>query len=137
MNEAEYKRRVTDNIGALYSIRLRFDSPAEHGIYIYAPNANFPLGYSLEQKDGVTRWITGSGGGDGSKSPGFEHLEAMAGQGWLFVPMHAAIEWDVDVNPTPAGSESAKSVFVKRTSNGKASEVTSTWFNTITGLLGK
>jgi hypothetical protein len=130
MSDLEYKSRVRDAVGETYSVRLRFQSPMDHGVYIYAPNASFPLGYSLERNGSVVRWIIGAGGGDDSKSPGLEHLEGMAGKGWLFVPRGGAIEWDIESFPTKSGFEEARSVFVKRSSDGEALELLSSWFKT-------
>jgi hypothetical protein len=130
MTDAEFRRRVHDAIGAVYTVRLRYESPAERGAYIYAPNGSVPIGYSLERRGAATHWLVGVGGGDSSRSPGFDHLEEMSGHGWLFLPAQSAIEWEIEVYPTSVTCEDGKSVFVKSRGNSTPIEVVSSWFST-------
>jgi hypothetical protein len=130
MSTDEYKRRVHDDIGAIFSLRLRYDAPSDHSIYVYAPNGSIPIGYTLERSGMKARWLTGLGGGDGSQSPGFKKLEDQSGKGWLLLPAQTALEWEIEVDTTNPGQEEAKSVFVKRSHDAAPEELTSPWFST-------
>lgn len=130
MTEEEYKRRVHDDIGATYTVRLRYEAPATRGIYVYAPNGAVPLGYSLEKSGATVRWLVGAGGGDGSHSPGVQRLEDQMGKGWLFLTAQSALEWEVEVDPTAIGKEDAASVFTRETLTGMPKELVSDWFST-------
>jgi hypothetical protein len=133
MSTEEYNRRVHDDIGAIFSLRLRFEAPEDHGVYVYAPSGGMPFGYSLERSGNNIRWVTGNSTLNGTDSPGFLYLRNQFGDGWLFLPARAALEWEVVVDSTNAGHEDARSIFVKQREDESPREVTSTWFATPTG----
>jgi hypothetical protein len=130
MSAEEYKRRVVDYIGATYTVRLRFEAPADRGVYVYAPNIVEPIGYSLERTGSAIRWLVGTEGLDDSRSPGFPHLEKAFGKGWLFLPAQAALEWEAEIEPIANGKEDAKSVFVREGLTASPRELISDWYST-------
>lgn len=130
MGTREYNRRVHDNIGAVFALRLRYEAPVDHGIYVYAPNGSMPFGYSLERTGESVHWITGKSTDERSKSPGFARLRNQFGDGWLFLPAGSALEWDVVVVRTNPGCQDSKSIFVKKRTEDEPLEVFSTWFTT-------
>jgi hypothetical protein len=132
MNDEDYKRRGQDVIGDGYTVRLRYEAPFDHGIFLFTLNEMDPQGYLLERKGTTIRWIVGVGGKDGSHSPGIKGLEqdtAGAG-GWLYLSAHSAIEWEIFVWPTSPGTEFARSVFVREGNSGHPVEVISPWLAT-------
>jgi hypothetical protein len=128
MNEAEYSRRIKDNIGATFVVRLRFEAPTDRSVFVYAPYCGKPMGYTLERKTGRVRWLGASPNEDASKSPGFKKIELQTGSCWLLMTQTAAYEWETEIEPV-AGVEEAKSVFVKIDKNGEPLELVSPWYN--------
>ncbi|MGA3316522.1 MAG: hypothetical protein ABSC64_08785 [Candidatus Korobacteraceae bacterium] len=124
------QRERSDYLGANVRIRLRFEAPRESSIYVYAPAECPPEGYVLERKNGVTVWLASLKKGNASVSPGFADLKSELGDGWIFLPPGAAMEWNVDTEPTPVGVQRARSVFVSKRKGSAATEVLSEWFET-------
>lgn len=133
MTTEEYKRRVHDDITAIFALRLRYEAPLEHGVYIYAPNGAIPFGYSLERNGNMIRWVVGAGGGDDTRSPGVERLEMQLGKCWLYLPARTALEWETEIDPTREGYQDSKSMFVRETLRAAPSEIISDWFSTSEG----
>jgi hypothetical protein len=120
----------SDYIGASTRVRLRFEAPKATNVYLYAPAECPPEGYVLERKGGHTIWLASLRKADPSASPGFADLKSQLGVGWIFLPAGAAIEWDIDTEPTPAGVQRARSVFVAKQRDSIGTEVLSDWFAT-------
>jgi hypothetical protein len=129
MTDDEYHRRGLDVIGMGFIARLRYEAPSDQGIYIYSPNEGRPYCYSLERVGAKITWLLGIGT-DVSHSPGFESTQERHGKGWIYMPARSAFEWEVMAWPTKVGAEDAKSVFVKRTTDGAATEIVSNWYST-------
>jgi hypothetical protein len=128
LSNAEQKAQPLDYIGANKRIRLRFEAPKRNSVYLYAPSECPPEGYVLERKDGKIIWLASLRKEDPSMSPGFADLKSQLGDGWIFLPASAAIEWDVDTEPTPDGIQRARSVFVIKKKGQPGTEVLSNWF---------
>lgn len=126
MTKEEYAGMITDNIGANYVIRYRFEAPADAGIYLYSPLHGPPIGYGLERSRGVVKWDGLPPGEDSSKNPGFKKLERLFGSGWISLTPRAAIEWESDTRPT-GDSEVALCLFVKIDLEGEPTAVLSPW----------
>ena len=132
MGEKEYGLRAGDYFGATISVRMRFEAPLDHGVYVYTRDNISPIGYNLERTGSVTRWAVGIGGGDSSRSPGFDRIEKElgSGAGWIYLQARSAIEWEMVSVPTAAGTEDARSIFVRESKLGHPVEVISPWFTT-------
>ena len=130
MTPKEYSRRVQDDIGADYSLRLRLEAPVNTSVYVFAPDCGQPLVSVLERQAGKLRWLTASPREDQSKSPGFERKTAGFPPCWIRLSPAAAYEWAEEVTQTSADTEEARSVYVKSGRNGKPVELISGWFTT-------
>ena len=132
MEEKEYRLRAGDYFGATCSVRMRYEAPLDHGVYVYTRDNISPIGYNLKRTGSVVRWVVGIGGGDPSRSPGFDRIykELDSGAGWIYLQARSAIEWEVISEPTAAGTEKAVSIFVRGSKVGDPVEVISPWFTT-------
>jgi hypothetical protein len=133
MSNEEYKNRVTDQIGAEYSVRFRFEAPADHAVLVYAMNCGEPAGYALTRRGKEVRWSFAiRPGEDPSKSPGFKRFgaELLTERDACWIRMYplSAYEWETEEEPTASGAEIAQSIFVKRRTDPEPTELISPWY---------
>ena len=129
MTESEIKAHPDDYLDARIVLVLRYESPKDRSVYIYAPPKCPPEGYLIERTDGKVVWFESRVNGK-EGSPGFLKLQREIGKGWIYLPPSSAIEWQTrTVDPAP-GSENAWSVFVKGPHEALPHEVPSDWFKT-------
>jgi hypothetical protein len=125
MSETEIKADKTDFF-ARNILVLRYESPSDRPVYLYAPPNCPPEGFLVERREGKVYWAASEPSG-ATVSPGFQRLRREIGTGWIFLPPNSAIEWERRAYDTPAKSEYAFSVFVRRPKEPAPKEVLSNW----------
>src|SRR5579859_787226 len=128
MSSAEIRAHPDDYLDARIVLVLRYESPTDRSVYLYAPPNCPPEGYLVERTGGKVVWFASRvNGKDGS--PGFHKLQRDIGDGWIYLPSNSAIEWQTRTVDTALGSEHAWSVFVKGKHEATPHEVLSNWFS--------
>jgi hypothetical protein len=130
MSPAEIRAHPDDYLDARIVLVLRFESPSNRSVYLYAPPNCPPEGYLVERTGGKVVWFASHVNGK-EGSPGFQKLQREIGDGWIYLPPNSAIEWQTRTVDTAVGSEHAWSVFVKGRHEAKPHEVLSNWFSTL------
>ena len=130
MTPEEYSRRVDDNIGAEYSVRLRLEASTNRGLYVFVPEYGQPFMCALERRGNKVRWLAAPRGMDETKSPGFDRLTARITPAWILLPPSGAYEWEIETHPTPPSTEEAWCIFVKGGKKKDPVELISTWYKT-------
>jgi hypothetical protein len=128
VSDEERRHRVPDYMGNAILAVLRYESPADSGVFIYEPTVSAPTGYTLKRTGKFVRWIAIDSPEEFDKSPGLLKLKNKLGDGWIYLPPHAAIEWEFLTIPLSPDEESAKSIFVRRRADNSPNEVISEWF---------
>lgn len=129
MSEAEIRENPDDSLGARVAITLRYESPKNRGVFLYAPPDCPPEGYLLRRDGREVVWVAALVNGI-KGSPGFRKLKHDLGVGWIFLPPNSAIEWQIRTWSTSPGSENAWSIFVRFQHKKTTHEVLSSWFRT-------
>jgi len=129
MSAAEIQAHPDDYLGARVVVTLRYESPKDRSVYLYAPPNCPPEGYFVKRTGGQIIWVAALVNGT-QGSPGFGKLKRGIGEGWIFLPPNSAIEWQTRTEDSSPGSENARSVFVKGLHEASPHEVLSDWFKT-------
>lgn len=130
MNDAEIVTRSSERGNRKYAVRFRLQIGADAGVYLLTvgPKGSPPLGYCLSRNGSSVVWFDEGSGVDRAKSPGVEHLNSEDGARWVLLPAMAALEWEIESQPSRAGREESRSVFIRKDMGSPAIELVAPWY---------
>ena len=130
MTEAEYTKRISEQIGTKYIVGFRLEVSGQQGIYVLSagPIGAPPLGYAFTRIAGNIIWQEGDKGRGHSTSLGVDKLTKTLGARWTWLPASSAYEWEVEAESSTAGVDESRSVFVRTGMKNSPTELFSTWY---------
>jgi len=130
MNDAEIVTHSSEQGSPKYAVRFRLQIGADAGVYLLTvgPKGSPPLGYCLSRSGGNVVWLDEQSGDDRDKSPGAEHLNREEGARWVLLPAMAALEWEIESQPSRAGREESRSIFIRKDTGSPPIELVAPWY---------